>query len=341
MSQDTDRDLSSAIRTEPGFKRLTQAAALGTGFQLLIVLCDSPLVIRKALELLEEDVSLITGSPAKVKLLDPYAGASDSGNSMVGRLLDSVLSALVHPPFHAHSGKYIRAIDGSAASTADEPTWGTLFRRMNERRNSIIRRVHGTILLCLTESLYPAFAREAPDFWSIRNAVIALSTPVRYQLWEARGEREEPSIVLRGGTPWMLASSNALSESVMEARTRSEARPGDQSAARAFALQLTRWGDLCSVKGDSRGASAAYREATAIAERLAQAEPDRADYQRDLVVSLVKVGTWDDPAAGCHLQRAWNVLLSMQSGGRLAPVDEAMIPALRKLLDDRGVAPLP
>ena len=49
-------------------------------------------------------------------------------------------------------------------------------------------------------------------------------------------------------------------------------------------------GDLCSALGQGDQARDAYLKSLAIAERLAQAEPDRADYQRDLSVSYNKMG---------------------------------------------------
>jgi hypothetical protein len=73
--------------------------------------------------------------------------------------------------------------------------------------------------------------------------------------------------------------------------------------------------------------------------RLAQAEPDRADYQRDLVVSLWRLGgAYDDAASGDYLKRAWGILLSLQESGRLSPSDEPFIEQLRELLRERGLA---
>src|ERR1700674_6116678 len=43
-----------------------------------------------------------------------------------------------------------------------------------------------------------------------------------------------------------------------------------------------------AAQGDE--ARQAFQKSLAIAERLAQAEPDRADYQRDLIVSYNKMG---------------------------------------------------
>ncbi len=72
-----------------------------------------------------------------------------------------------------------------------------------------------------------------------------------------------------------------------------------------------------------------------IAERLAQAEPDRADYQRDLVVSLWKVGTSDDPAGCEQFKRALAILEFMSESGRLDKVDEPLIPQLKQLIQER------
>ena len=49
-------------------------------------------------------------------------------------------------------------------------------------------------------------------------------------------------------------------------------------------------GDLYRALGQGDQARDAYLKSLAIAERLAQAEPDRADYQRDLSVSYNKMG---------------------------------------------------
>jgi hypothetical protein len=81
-----------------------------------------------------------------------------------------------------------------------------------------------------------------------------------------------------------------------------------------------------------------YAALVAHHERLAQSEPDRADYQRDLVVSLWRVGTLDDAAAAEYLPRALAILTSLQEAGRLNSVDEPMIEQLREVLRERGKA---
>lgn len=89
--------------------------------------------------------------------------------------------------------------------------------------------------------------------------------------------------------------------------------------------------------GNTDSAQRRYTRLLARYERLAQAEPDRADYQRDLSVSLVKVGSGDDPSGVVHLERALTILESLKDTGRLEPVDEPMIPELKRMLHDRGL----
>ncbi len=65
---------------------------------------------------------------------------------------------------------------------------------------------------------------------------------------------------------------------------------------------------------------------------MAKAEPDRADYQLDLVVSLVKVGTMVQPVERPPLEQALAILLRLDQQGRLAPADQPKIEAIRQML---------
>jgi hypothetical protein len=67
---------------------------------------------------------------------------------------------------------------------------------------------------------------------------------------------------------------------------------------------------------------------------LAQAEPDRADYQRDLSVSLWRVGVLEESPA--HLQRALGVLESLHSSGRMLVTDEPFLARLREIVRGHG-----
>lgn len=88
-----------------------------------------------------------------------------------------------------------------------------------------------------------------------------------------------------------------------------------------------------------------YQQLLAIAERLAAAEPDRADYQRDLIVSHVKLAETaaDTPAgratAAQHYRAALAIAQTLAGGDRLAPTDRWMVAELEKRLAAMRVEP--
>jgi hypothetical protein len=67
-------------------------------------------------------------------------------------------------------------------------------------------------------------------------------------------------------------------------------------------------------------------------ERLAQAEPGRADYQRDLIVSWVKMSDIEPARTREHLSRALAIAHSLYDQGRLAPADAWMVDDLTRRL---------
>ena len=71
-----------------------------------------------------------------------------------------------------------------------------------------------------------------------------------------------------------------------------------------------------------------YNERHAIAEKLAAADPGNAGWQRDLIVSHVKLSALvpDKADARTHLTAALGIARALQAAGRLAPVD-AWMPA--------------
>src|ERR1700674_2840269 len=85
-----------------------------------------------------------------------------------------------------------------------------------------------------------------------------------------------------------------------------------------------------AAQGDE--ARQAFQKSLAIRERLAQAEPDRADYQRDLIVSYVKMSENEPAEARLWLTRALDVARSLQGRGGLAPADAWMLDELARRL---------
>ncbi len=84
--------------------------------------------------------------------------------------------------------------------------------------------------------------------------------------------------------------------------------------------------------GQGEQARDAYAKALDIRERLAKAEPDRADYQVDLVISLVRIGMSEPPSQELLIQ-ALNILQNLDREGRLSPERNAKIGALQEMID--------
>jgi len=80
---------------------------------------------------------------------------------------------------------------------------------------------------------------------------------------------------------------------------------------------------------------ARHRALLAIREQRAQAEPERADYQRDLVVSLFRIAAIDSTKSAACLQQALAILRGLATSGREAPGLDAMIQYCEQALGPR------
>jgi hypothetical protein len=64
-----------------------------------------------------------------------------------------------------------------------------------------------------------------------------------------------------------------------------------------------------------------FRDGLAIRDRLAKADPGNASWQRDLIISCVKLAGIDETGARAFLARAQQIANQMQQRGQLAPRD--------------------
>ena len=67
---------------------------------------------------------------------------------------------------------------------------------------------------------------------------------------------------------------------------------------------------------------------------MAEQEPDRADYQRDLIVSFVKLAEAEPSGARGYLTRALQIAEALERSGRLNPVDAWIPDELRRRLGE-------
>ena len=93
-----------------------------------------------------------------------------------------------------------------------------------------------------------------------------------------------------------------------------------------------------SARGNLEAALQAYQDGLAIREKLAAQDPSNAEWQRDLIVSNVKLADVAErqgrPAdTSRHYGAALAVAKELQARGRLAPVDGWMIGELETQLE--------
>jgi len=88
------------------------------------------------------------------------------------------------------------------------------------------------------------------------------------------------------------------------------------------------------AEGDREGALNSYRAGLAIRETLSRRDPGNAEWERDLIVSCVKIAVADPQAAPALLTRALDIATQLQASGKLAPVDAWIPDALARRLAD-------
>ncbi|NUM78327.1 tetratricopeptide repeat protein, partial [candidate division KSB1 bacterium] len=189
-----------------------------------------------------------------------------------------------------------------------------------------LERLHRSLIFWIPESIVPHLAEGAPDFWDWHSGLYEFEVPVpmRDSIFEktiaTRGgpeenlsevERHERMAMLHslleeyavGGSPAELLargriahklgilyelvgeSKNAL-KFYEQAAGAFEAANDEGEKARAYSAL----GDIWFDYGNSQSARQYYEKSLEIAAKLAQAEPNRADYARDLSVSYNKMG---------------------------------------------------
>jgi tetratricopeptide (TPR) repeat protein len=225
-------------------------------------------------------------------------------------------------PEDPHRGAiWLAAVPGPSGEDAE--SWDLAWRHtlvgLNQQRNPLRRRFLLPLILVGAANLVPAMREIAADLWSVRS----LSLRIERELEATAGEREhtpalpdlpprdgapDPELALRmagrvrgrDGQQRVLASLLARAGEGFAALGKwHEAEAAWHEAADLFGAYgppaslgqaQEKLGDIAWLTGRTATARDAYTTALAIRETLARAEPDRADYQRDLSVSYNKMG---------------------------------------------------
>jgi hypothetical protein len=91
-----------------------------------------------------------------------------------------------------------------------------------------------------------------------------------------------------------------------------------------------------SALGQGEQAREFFEKSLAIRKRLAEAEPGRADYQRDLCVSLARVASVSGARGLAMASEAATIGRQLRDAGRLAPADAGLIGYLDDLVTELG-----
>jgi len=218
---------------------------------------------------------------------------------------------------------WLAAAPGPEVPEPDE--WDLAWRHalvgLNQQRNRLRRQFRQPLVLVGNDRLVPIMQEVAVDLWSVRSLSLRIE-PGREALIQATplepmreqpeafqdGTAPDPELALRmadrlRGRPGQesgLATLLARAGHGFAARGRwAEAEAALREAADLFEQfgpqpeAIWSWitlGDRFVATRRTDQARNAYAKAAATAERLARAEPDRADYQRDLAASYDRMG---------------------------------------------------
>ena len=177
-------------------------------------------------------------------------------------------------------------IDASNSGKLDEEAWMIFFQRMNEVRNTIMKRLSAPLLLIVTSALEIEFALRAPDFWSIRSDVARAEADKAIPPEFADLSR----IQVEYTKVFEKSEIERVQEQIKELRKRVAAAPVASSAARAFVILLTRLGDYEMQSGSLNRAQQAYEESLRIMRELVRRDSQNSEWRRQLGDSLEKVG---------------------------------------------------
>ncbi|WP_374246591.1 tetratricopeptide repeat protein [Zoogloea sp.] len=274
---------------EAALQRLANALALGDGFQFHILVCHSPLQVGQSLTTLAEAIPALRGGSLITRPLLPATFSPD-------KPLDSALTAAVTEglstlPPPAADERVLAVLDASFVAETEIPAWRQLFRRLNEQRNAVADQVDAALLLCLSPTLEPIFAHEAPDFWSIRGVSVRLEAEAQPTLPSSQFIQAAPSAEISLAP---LASTAdelpALRQAVEALRQRASANPDNLDIRHTLVIQLGRLGDAMHRSGCSLDAVQAYLESRDILEQLIAAKPDIASLHANLAVAFERLG---------------------------------------------------
>lgn len=165
-----------------------------------------------------------------------------------------------------------------------------------------------------------------------RIATLALEARTRGKLTTAEViQRYEAITRLDPGVHWdwvelggLYKAAGNLAAAMKAAQAATNTAVDDRDRSVAF----SEIGDVLVAQGDLPGALAAYRKGLAIRETLAARDPGNTGWQRDLIVSYVKLSEVTGDRS--YATKALTIAQTMQQRGTLQPRDAWMVDELKR-----------
>jgi tetratricopeptide (TPR) repeat protein len=125
---------------------------------------------------------------------------------------------------------------------------------------------------------------------------------------------------------WLYTDAGRLNDALRAAQAAVDSATDDRDRS----VALNGIGDVQSAQGDLTAALKSFQDSLNIRERLSRSDPGNAAWQRDLIVSNVKLSEVTGDKS--YLEKALAVVLDMQRRNSLAPRDVWIIDELRRRL---------
>ncbi len=122
----------------------------------------------------------------------------------------------------------------------------------------------------------------------------------------------------------LYREAGSLPDALRAAQMAADTAADDRSQSVAFG----ELGNVQSAQGDLAAALTSFQAGLAIAEHLAQTDPGNAGWQRDLIVSYVKLS--ETTGDKTYVDKALHIVLAMQQRNILAPRDAWLIEELQR-----------
>ncbi len=259
----------AALYRVPSFSNLVRSVVDSSGFEFHILASSSHKVASEAflafrdglaVELKQRADAQESPAPRQIHVLRlPAAvvgGDLEISSTRFDQIIEHILEPLFYAPPHGTTVGVIW-IDAWALAADNPGAWAAVFRRINVKRNELVRTLHVPLILSLGEHQETSLAHNAPDLWSIRTSIVRVEVSPR-EFTATSADLLPPLPQPPPVQPPWNGTWSALDTALAAAQRRSSERP-DITRLHAESIWLSRrsryrWehGELLDAEKDAR-----------------------------------------------------------------------------------------